>query len=48
MEIRPQAERAFELGKADLGLEQCRVELPELCGSKALGGLQNNAPLAPA
>ena len=41
MKIRPQSERAFELGKAGLGFEQRHVELPELCGSKALVGLQN-------
>jgi predicted transposase YbfD/YdcC len=43
MEIRPQSERAFELGKAGLGFEQRHVELPELCGTKALVGLQNIA-----
>ena len=41
MEIRPQSERAFELAKAGLGLEQCHGELPELRGSEALVGLQN-------
>jgi len=41
MEIRPQSERAFKLGKAGFGLEQCHVELSELRGSEALVGLQN-------
>ena len=40
-EIRSQSERAFEFAEAGLGLEEGHVELPELRGSEALGGLQN-------
>ena len=41
MEIGPHSERAFELGKAGLGLEERHVEFPELRGFEAPVGLQN-------
>ena len=38
IEIQPQSERAFELGKAALGIEQRYLEFPELRGPEAQSG----------